>query len=74
MKLAAVFLAGCLVSAPLCALEQVGNVFTLTDQENAACAEGCVLVPRAILVGVLRQKMRESYEEGVKACHGRDQL
>ena len=73
MKLVA-FLAGCLVSAPLCALEQVGNVFTLTDAENAACADGCSLIPNEILKSVLRQKMRESYEDGMTACQGRNRL
>ena len=45
MKLFTVFLAGCLISAPLCALEQKGRVITLTKAEYAECkTDGCALI------------------------------
>jgi hypothetical protein len=71
MKLAA-FLAGCLISAPLCALEKKGPVITLTEQENALCdADGpCVVAP----IGVLERLYAKAYAEGATSCHGRDRL
>ena len=76
MKLVTVFLAGCLASAPLCALEQDGLVITLTPEEGAACEEGggCLVIPQAVVEGFLMRKMQEAYAEGTKECNGRNQL
>lgn len=71
MKLAA-FLAGCLISAPLCAVEKVGLNITITEEEDNQCDEGggCYLVPRAAIL----EALRDAYKEGMNACHGRDRL
>ena len=59
-------LAGCLISAPLCALEQVGNVVILTDDEMRTCqdGEGCAVVPRALL----RDVIKGAYLTGLHEC------
>lgn len=75
MKLIA-FLAGCLISAPLCAVEQEGLTLRLTQEEDDACTEGggCYLVPKAELHKALEGYAKRAYEAGAKSCQGRDRL
>lgn len=69
MKLVA-FLAGCLISAPLCAVEKEGLVITITAEEDAACDEGggCYLAPKSAIL----EALHDAYQEGLNACHGRN--
>jgi hypothetical protein len=72
----AFFLAGCLASAPLCALEKEGPVITLTDEEDALCEDGggCIVAPKDELYKAFEVVRTKAYEEGMNACHGRDRL
>ena len=65
MKLVAL-LAGCLISAPLCALEQVGNVVTLSDDEMSQCDSGggCTVAPKELI----REMIRGAYITGLHEC------
>lgn len=66
MKHLLALLAGCLACAPLCAIEQAGNTFTLSDAEMALCStgEGCTVVPKA----ALRDVLQGAYLTGLRAC------
>ena len=69
MKLLA-FLCGCLVAAPLCALEKVGATFVLTPEEDATCEEngGCLVVPRAVLEEAVQEHAQRAYLAGLAKC------
>jgi hypothetical protein len=69
MKLIA-FLAGCLIAAPLCALEKVGPVITLDAEEEATCEMngGCLVVPRAKLEEAVQAYAARAYAAGRASC------
>jgi hypothetical protein len=56
-KFLSIALAGLLTTAPVVAIQQAGNVVTLTDDEIAHCREGggCVVMTRSALLDALRQ-------------------
>ena len=69
----AVFLAGCLIAAPLCAVEQVGLTITLTQEEDEACdvGGGCFLVSRLALVREIEKQMGRAAAAARLECKGR---
>jgi hypothetical protein len=67
MKHLIALLAGCLISAPLCAYERNGNVVTLTPGEAEICDQddhGCSLAPNSMFINDLKQ----AYQLGLHEC------
>jgi hypothetical protein len=65
MKLA-IFLSLCLVTAPVVAIQQEGNTFTLSDEEMAECIEGggCVFATRQQII----EAMKSVHEKALMGC------
>ena len=72
MKLAAL-LAGCLIAAPLCAVEQVGLTITLTQEDDEECdaGGGCFLVPRAALEREIARQVKLAVQAAHAECRNR---
>jgi hypothetical protein len=70
------FLAGCLIAAPLCAVEKDGRLITLTEEENKACEEDgpCLVIPLGVVTKIVADKMVEAYEEGRATCPSRSRI
>jgi hypothetical protein len=50
MKNFATFMAGMLIAAPLCALEQQGRRLTLSNEEYKVCqTDGCIILSKPVL-------------------------
>jgi hypothetical protein len=69
----AIFLAGCLAAAPLCAIDVQGNAILLDADEMAKCAEegGCHVVTKLQLLQVMTEIRDNSIKLGQQSCANR---